>query len=102
MGDTPPLVNPPLCYPTQDAGTGNFMGAWSLLCDLGAAAGPVFLGAIAHSYSLDMAATSAAIVGVAGFLWFGLLVQETRLADEVVPKRPAQRHPRKLSKPPAT
>ena len=58
-------------------GSGQFMGTWALLCDLGSMSGPLFLGLVSHSSSLGHATSMAAVIGYVGLLWFAFLMKET-------------------------
>ncbi|MGI9254218.1 MAG: MFS transporter, partial [Thermomicrobiales bacterium] len=58
--------------------TGEFLGVWRLIGDVGASAGPLVVGWVAASAGLTGGAYVLAAVGVGAALTIGLLVQETR------------------------
>lgn len=65
-----------------EGATGEFLGIWRLIGDIGMVVGPLAVGVIASRLDLD---TSAIVLGVAGFvssLLFLFLVKETRVSDQ--------------------
>jgi MFS-type transporter involved in bile tolerance (Atg22 family) len=63
--------------------TGEFLGVWRLIGDLGAVLGPVSVGWIAAAFGLVGGAWALAAVGVAASLTLALLVRETRAGPRV-------------------
>eukprot|EP00039_Didymoeca_costata_P008604 m.114017 g.114017 ORF g.114017 m.114017 type:complete len:463 (+) comp14152_c0_seq1:241-1629(+) len=68
----------------KDVGTGEFMGGWHLLCDLGSLCGPLFMGFVAHATSLDTGAVMSSAVGFSGLVWYLFCVPETLHSDDDV------------------
>jgi MFS family permease len=58
-------------------GRGEFLGVWRLVGDVGTAAGPFVIGAIAGVLTLGAASLTAAGVGLAGALFLALRARET-------------------------
>lgn len=65
-----------------EGATGEFLGIWRLIGDVGMVVGPLVVGLIAGVLSLDGSAYALAAAGIAASLTLAFLVQETR----VVPK----------------
>jgi MFS-type transporter involved in bile tolerance (Atg22 family) len=68
-----------------EGATGEFLGIWRLIGDVGAFTGPVCVGLIAGATSLRGSAVVLALVGVAAAATLALLVRETRQAPVAVP-----------------
>lgn len=66
-----------------EGATGEFLGIWRLIGDLGMVVGPLVVGAIAGWLSLDGSAWALAAAGLAASLTLAFLVQETRVAPTV-------------------
>jgi MFS family permease len=60
------------------AGRSRFLGLWRLLGDVGTAAGPIGVGALAAAASLPAAAAATALTGAAGALLLLFVIGETR------------------------
>jgi MFS family permease len=73
-----------------EGATGEFLGIWRLIGDLGMVVGPLTVGLIAGSLSLDGSAYALAIAGLMSSLTLAFLVQETRTM-------PVKREPDTLS-----
>lgn len=73
-----------------EGATGEFLGIWRLIGDLGMVVGPLVVGFIAGALSLDGSAYALAIAGFAASLTLAFLVQETRVV-------PTQLEPDRLS-----
>ncbi|HEX5498882.1 MAG TPA: MFS transporter, partial [Thermomicrobiales bacterium] len=58
--------------------TGEFLGLWRLIGDIGAAAGPLAVGAVAAAFGLVDGAYVLAIIGLIAALTMAGLVRETR------------------------
>jgi hypothetical protein len=56
---------------------GQFLGAWALVCDLGAVCGPLFVGAVSHATTLDEATTYTGVIGFIGCAYYTFAVKET-------------------------
>lgn len=65
-----------------EGATGEFLGIWRLIGDVGAVLGPLLVGIIASNMSLDQSALVLGASGLASSLMFLFLVKETR-ADPV-------------------
>ncbi len=66
-----------------EGATGEFLGIWRLIGDLGMVVGPLVVGAIAGLLSLNGSAWALAAAGIAASLTLAFLVQETRIAPPV-------------------
>lgn len=66
-----------------EGATGEFLGIWRLIGDLGMVVGPLVVGAIAGWLSLDGSAYALAAAGFAASLTLAFLVQETRVVSQV-------------------
>lgn len=66
-----------------EGATGEFLGIWRLIGDLGMVVGPLVVGAMAGWLSLDGSAWALAAAGLAASLTLAFLVQETRVAPTV-------------------
>jgi MFS family permease len=62
--------------------TGEFLGLWRLVGDVGAVGGPLVVGAMAAWLGLEGSAVALSLIGVAAALTFALLVRETRQAPQ--------------------
>lgn len=62
-----------------DGATGEFLGIWRLIGDLGAVIGPLLVGVIASNMSLGQSAVVLGVSGFASSLMFLFLVKETRV-----------------------
>jgi MFS family permease len=58
-------------------GAGEFIGVWRLVADVGSAAAPLGIGALAEVATLGASAVATGLVGVAGVLVMLFLVEET-------------------------
>jgi MFS family permease len=74
-----------------DGATGEFLGIWRLIGDVGAFTGPVCVGVIAGMTSLKGSAVVLALVGVAAAATLALLVRETRQVAAPAPVEPVPR-----------
>jgi MFS family permease len=74
-----------------DGATGEFLGIWRLIGDVGAFTGPVCVGVIAGMTSLKGSAVVLALVGVAAAATLALLVRETRQVAAPAPAEPVPR-----------
>ncbi len=66
-----------------EGATGEFLGIWRLIGDLGMVVGPLVVGAIAGWLSLNGSAWALAAAGIAASLTLAFLVQETRVVPAV-------------------
>lgn len=66
-----------------EGATGEFLGIWRLIGDVGMVIGPLVVGFIAGALSLDGSAYALAAAGIAASLTLAFLVQETRVAPHV-------------------
>jgi MFS family permease len=66
-----------------EGATGEFLGIWRLIGDVGMVVGPLVVGLIAGALSLDGSAYVLALAGIAASLTLAFLVQETRVSPEV-------------------
>lgn len=66
-----------------EGATGEFLGIWRLIGDVGMVVGPLVVGFIASALSLDGSAYALAAAGIAASLTLAFLVQETRVTTEV-------------------
>jgi len=66
-----------------DNARGEFLGVWRLIGDVGATAGPAVVGFVADGLALPFAALTLAVAGVLAALTFGVLLPETRGAEQV-------------------
>jgi MFS family permease len=66
-----------------EGATGEFLGIWRLIGDVGMVIGPLVVGFIASVLSLDGSAYALAAAGIAASLTLAFLVQETRVSTEV-------------------
>ncbi len=64
--------------------TGEFLGIWRLIGDLGSFLGPIVVGVIAGVFSLNGSAYVLSLIGFAAALTLALLVRETRASPAVV------------------
>ena len=64
--------------------TGEFLGIWRLIGDLGSFLGPIVVGVIAGVFSLNGSAYALSLIGFAAALTLALLVRETRAIPAVV------------------
>ncbi len=64
--------------------TGEFLGIWRLIGDLGSFLGPIVVGVIAGVFSLSGSAYALSLIGFAAALTLALLVRETRASPAVV------------------
>ena len=64
--------------------TGEFLGIWRLIGDLGSFLGPIVVGVIAGVFSLNGSAYALSLIGFAAALTLALLVRETRASPAVV------------------
>lgn len=62
--------------------TGEFLGVWRLIGDIGMVTGPLMVGAIAGALSLGGSAFALMFAGFAASLTLAFLVKETRIAPE--------------------
>ncbi|MFM8593986.1 MAG: MFS transporter [Chloroflexota bacterium] len=62
--------------------TGEFLGVWRLIGDVGATLGPLTVGWVAASIGLSGSAYALALMGVGAALTIAFLVKETRLVGE--------------------
>ncbi len=60
-----------------DRGTGDFLGVWRLIGDIGTASGPFIIGTVAQAFTLGLAPLVTACIGVGGASVFLFLVRET-------------------------
>ncbi len=67
-----------------DRGTGDFLGVWRLIGDIGTASGPFIIGMVAQAFTLGLAPWVTACIGVGGASAFLFLVKET-LNKQTVP-----------------
>jgi MFS family permease len=58
--------------------TGEFLGIWRLIGDIGAVAGPLVVGSMASAMGLEASAVALSGIGVAAALTLAFLVRETR------------------------
>lgn len=65
-----------------EGATGEFLGLWRLIGDVGMVVGPLVVGLIAGVLSLDGSAYALAAAGIAASLTLAFLVQETRVVPE--------------------
>jgi MFS family permease len=63
--------------------TGEFLGVWRLIGDIGMVTGPLMVGAIAGALTLSGSAFALMIAGFAASLTLAFLVKETRVSPEV-------------------
>jgi MFS-type transporter involved in bile tolerance (Atg22 family) len=63
--------------------TGEFLGIWRLIGDIGGFSGPVVVGVVAGILSLDGSAWALSAVGFMAALMLALLVRETRVVAPV-------------------
>ena len=61
--------------------TGEFLGVWRLVGDVGAVSGPLVVGAMATALGLRASAVALAAVGMVATLTLAFLVQETRASS---------------------
>jgi MFS family permease len=66
-----------------EGATGEFLGIWRLIGDVGMVIGPLVVGAIAGILSLDGSAYALSLAGFAASLTLAFLVQETRVSPKV-------------------
>src|SRR6478609_514337 len=64
--------------------TGEFLGIWRLIGDLGSFLGPIVVGVMAGVFSLQGSAYALSAIGFAAALTLALLVRETRASPAVV------------------
>jgi MFS family permease len=64
--------------------TGEFLGIWRLIGDLGSFLGPIVVGVMAGVFSLNGSAYALSLIGFAAALTLALLVRETRASPAVV------------------
>lgn len=62
--------------------TGEFLGIWRLIGDLGMVVGPLLVGALAGTLSLDGSAVALMIAGLMASATLAFLVKETRIVTE--------------------
>jgi MFS family permease len=60
-----------------DRGTGDFLGVWRLIGDIGTASGPVIIGAVAQAFTLSLSPVVAACIGLGGAFIMLFVVGET-------------------------
>lgn len=65
-----------------DGATGEFLGIWRLIGDIGMVVGPLIVGVIAAKLDLDRSAVVLGIAGLVSSLMFMFLVKETRAVEE--------------------
>ena len=68
-----------------DRGTGDFLGVWRLIGDIGTASGPFIIGTVAQAFTLGLAPLATACIGLGGAFAFLFLVKET-LKKSTVPQ----------------
>jgi MFS-type transporter involved in bile tolerance (Atg22 family) len=68
-----------------EGATGEFLGIWRLIGDVGMVAGPLLVGVIAANLDLDTSAIVLGVAGVTSSLMFLFLVKETRVGTEPGP-----------------
>jgi MFS family permease len=66
-----------------EGATGEFLGIWRLIGDLGMVIGPLVVGLIAGALSLNGSAYALAGAGIAASLTLAFLVEETRVVPEI-------------------
>jgi MFS family permease len=64
--------------------TGEFLGIWRLIGDLGSFLGPIVVGVMAGVFSLQGSAYALSLIGFAAALTLALLVRETRAGPAVI------------------
>ena len=65
-----------------EGATGEFLGIWRLIGDVGMVIGPLAVGLIASTLGLDGSAYALAAAGIASSLTLAFLVQETRIVPD--------------------
>lgn len=70
-----------------DGATGEFLGLWRVVGDVGTAAGPAAVGAIGETMSLAVSPLFVGIIGIAGALVMLFLTPETRKLRRGVPEK---------------
>jgi len=60
-----------------DRSTGDFLGVWRLIGDIGTASGPFIIGTVAQAFTLGLAPLVTACIGLGGASMFIFLVRET-------------------------
>jgi MFS family permease len=68
-----------------EGATGEFLGIWRLIGDIGMVAGPLLVGVIAANLDLDKSAIVLGAAGITSSLMFLFLVKETRVGSEPEP-----------------